>query len=96
VDQAEQEAKRLTGRWRKRVHQFLTQQQQHRERGTELNVPVWVTVGGKLQERSMATHWATALWGDDLVLKVQEMATQHFVTGSDDQWREYLLHVEPI
>jgi len=92
---ARREATRLTGRWDQRLQQFLMRQRQAVP-GTPSEVPLWVTAGGKRQERTLATHWAAALWGDDFVQQVIAAATAHYAAGADDRWHEFQIEVADI
>ena len=43
----------------------------------------------------LALHWATALWGDDLVSAVIGAAGAHFARGADGDWRDWWIRVDP-
>lgn len=53
----------------------------------------WVQPAGRRQERALATHWATALWGEPLVAAVAEAAAAHFRDGGAGGWREWIVTV---
>ena len=57
--------------------------------------PAWAAPGGVRQERVLALHWATALWGDDLVSAVIGAAGAHFARGADGDWRDWWIRVDP-
>lgn len=95
AEQARREATRLTVRWRQRVKQYLIRQRQAVP-GPKNEVPLWVTAGGKRQERTLATHWAAALWGDDLVQQVIAAAAAHYAAGADGRWHEFHIEVADI
>ncbi len=94
---ARQLARRLTARWRPSVAQLIERERtrQHRDRAGPGTVP-WLAPGGRRQERSLATHWATAWWGDPLVAAVLQAAARHCQSGAGVPWREYHLHVPEI
>lgn len=56
----------------------------------------WVRPAGRRQERALATHWATALWGEPLVAGVAAAAAQHFHEGGEGRWREWIVTVPDL
>ncbi|MBK6898090.1 MAG: bacillithiol biosynthesis BshC [bacterium] len=57
--------------------------------------PAWAAPDGVRQERALAMHWATALWGDDLVAAAIGAAEQHYDRGADGDWRDWWIRVDP-
>jgi len=96
-ERARQQARRLTARWRQSIVQLIERERarHHRDQLAPSPLP-WLVPGGKRQERSLATHWATAWWGDPLVAAVLKAAARHFQEGVGSTWREYHLNVPEI
>jgi hypothetical protein len=51
---------------------------------------------GQRQERTLASHWATALWGDELVEALLRAAAAHLGAGRAGTWREYRIVVPAL
>jgi uncharacterized protein YllA (UPF0747 family) len=90
---AERESKRvrtsvtdLLARERRRLRQAAATKREEWQQGPR----------GQRQERSLASHWATSLWGEELVTRMLAAARQHFQEGTAGDWHEFVLTVPPI
>ena len=90
-------AERQEKRWRTGIAALL---ERERQRGRNLQAgPAvqWLSgPRGQRQERILAMHWATALWGENLVADVKKAAQEHLAAGQDGHWREFLLEVTDL
>jgi hypothetical protein len=91
-DRATRMADRETARWRDGAARLLAREAAA-ARGPTAGSPPWVRPLGRRQERTLALHGATALWGDPFVAQVRDAARQHFAEGERDRWSEFLLPV---
>jgi hypothetical protein len=55
--------------------------------------PLWLDPGARRQERVLAMHWATALWGAPLVEAVLAAASAHLEAGAAGAWSEWRIIV---
>ena len=93
VQLARQQAKR----WRRSVAQLMAREQKRRQRGfVQAEGVPWLHPLGKRQERSLAAHCATALWGDRLMPLILAAARSHFTEGAAGHWWAWNLAVEEI
>jgi hypothetical protein len=85
-------AAREAARWRDGAARLLARAAAT-ARGPADGLPPWVRPLGRRQERTLALHGATALWGDPFVAQAREAARQHFVEGERGRWSEFVLPV---
>jgi len=55
--------------------------------------PAWVAPGARRQERVLAMHWATALWGETLTDAVLAAAQAHLASGAAGEWADWRIVV---
>ncbi len=91
-DRAALLAARETARWRNGAARLLTREAAA-VRGPTVGMPPWVRPLGRRQERTLALHGATALWGEPFVAQARDAARQHFAEGERDRWSEFVLPV---
>ena len=87
-------AAREAARWRDGAARLLAREAAA-ARGAAAGQPPWVRPLGRRQERTLAMHGATALWGEPFVATAREAARLHFVEGERERWSEFLLPVPP-
>lgn len=93
-------ARRLAGAWRRQVAALLEKRAAAAEAAARPNaapagpaLAPWIRPAGRRQERALATHWATALWGEPLVAGVAAAAAGHYRDGGEGRWREWIVTV---
>jgi hypothetical protein len=91
-DRAARLAAGETARWRDGAARLLAREAAT-ARGPTAGLLPWVRPLGRRQERTLALHGATALWGDPFVVQAREAARQHFAEGERDRWSEFVLPV---
>ncbi|MHB8078939.1 MAG: bacillithiol biosynthesis protein BshC [Candidatus Krumholzibacteriia bacterium] len=94
AERATQLAARETARWREGAARLLAREAAA-ARGAAAGLPPWVRPFGRRQERTLALHGATALWGEAFVAAARAAARQHFAAGEQGNWREFALPVPP-
>ena len=82
-----------SARWLRGISSLLMQEQQRLREQSRPRWPAWVAPAGLRQERVLATHCATALWGTDLVDAVLVAAERHLAAGSEGRWQHYQIVV---
>ncbi len=92
---AERLASERTASWTRAVTDLLHRERERERRAGAKRWPVWVVPGGERQERKLAVHCATALWGEELVAAILHAARRHIDAGLDGRWQEFLLEVPP-
>jgi len=90
---AERLANERTASWTRAVNELLHRERERERRAGATRWPVWVVPGGERQERKLAVHCATALWGEELVAAILHAARRHIDAGLDGRWQEFLLEV---
>ncbi len=58
--------------------------------------PAWLAPGARRQERVLAMHWATALWGETLTTAVLAAAHAHLEAGASGAWADWRILVADI
>ena len=91
-DRAARLAARETARWRDGAARLLAREAVT-ARGPTAGLPPWERPLGRRQERTLALHGATALWGEPFVALARDAARQHFAEGERDRWSEFVLPV---
>jgi hypothetical protein len=96
-ERAAELASHQAGRWEQAARMLLAKEMRRASarRGPE-PVP-WINgPRGQRQERILASHWATALWGDELVGALLRAAAAHLGVGRAGTWREYRIVVPAL
>ena len=91
-DRAARLAAGESARWRDGAARLLAREAVT-ARGPTAGMPLWERPLGRRQERTLALHGATALWGEPFVALAREAARQHFAEGERDRWSEFVLPV---
>jgi len=93
--QARALADRAARVWRDEVRAAFRARQAPAGGRPPATAPAWAAPGGERQERALAMHWATALWGDALAPSEIAAAAAHFARGADGDWRDWWIRVPP-
>ncbi len=96
-ERAAELASHQAARWQQAASTLLAREMRRASarRGPE-PVPWLNGPRGQRQERILASHWATALWGDELVGALLRAAAAHLGAGRAGTWREYRIVVPAL
>ncbi|MFH1845768.1 MAG: bacillithiol biosynthesis BshC [bacterium] len=87
-------AQQQLDRWRDNLEVLLLQQYQRIHRRRSVPKIPWLTgPKGQRQERTLASFWAAALWGESLAPSLLAAADTFFTSGADSAWRQYAVRV---
>jgi hypothetical protein len=79
--------------WERQTRRLMERELRRQRRRRRPQLPVWLSPGGRRQERSLAAFCAGALWDDDLTAALLHAARRHVDAGLDGHWREFHLTV---
>ena len=94
-DRARALAERAARVWRDEVRSAFRARREPAPGSQPAMAPAWAAPGGERQERALALHWATALWGDALAPSAIAAAAAHFASGAAGDWRDWWILVTP-
>jgi hypothetical protein len=95
ADRAYRLAAQLAERWQTTAAELLAREWRRLQAGAA-KPPIWLSPLGRRQERTLASHWATALFGDEFSEALTAAAHAHFEFGAGGVWRRMKLIVPDI